>query len=82
MIYRKFSLIKLNCYHISGRKEDLDLFIRMFNSGYKAQNLNESLLLYRSNAENLQRRKLGRIVLNIFKYYMDSIKKVIVVSLT
>ena len=57
VMYRKSVLTKLKGYQTSGRKEDLDLFIRMLNKGYKAMNLNEALLLYRSNEDNLLRRK-------------------------
>lgn len=57
VMYRKSALVQLKGYQTSGRKEDLDLFIRMVNHGYKARNLKEHLLLYRSNADNLKRRK-------------------------
>lgn len=60
VMYRKSVLLNLKGYHTSGRKEDLDLFIRMVNRGYYAMNLNKSLLLYRSNADNLKRRKTWR----------------------
>ena len=57
VMYRKSDLLRLKGYQTSGRKEDLDLFIRMINNGCKALNLNEALLLYRSNEDNLKRRK-------------------------
>ncbi len=38
-------------------KQDRDLFSRMINMGCKARNINESLLLFRSNADNYKRRK-------------------------
>ena len=60
VMYRKSDLLRLKGYQTSGRKEDLDLFIRMVNNGCKAINLNEALLLYRSNEDNLKRRKTWR----------------------
>ena len=57
VMYRKSDLIRLGGYHTSGRKEDLELFIRMLNNGCLAENINESLLLYRANFDNFKRRK-------------------------
>ena len=56
-MFRKSALVSLNGYMTYGRKEDLDLFIRAVNSGFYAENLNESLLLYRTSVDNLSRRK-------------------------
>lgn len=44
-------------YHDVHRKEDIDLFVRMVNSGYLGINLNKSLVLVRSNKDNFERRK-------------------------
>lgn len=57
VMYRKSVLVKMKGYHTSGRKEDLDLFIRMVNHHCKAKNINESLYLVRSNTDNIKRRK-------------------------
>lgn len=57
VMYRKSAVEKMGGYKNYGRKEDLDLFIRMVNEGCKATNLPESYLCYRTNADNLQRRK-------------------------
>lgn len=56
VMYRKSIIESLGGYGIYGRKEDLDLFIRCVNSGVKMENLEESLLYYRTSNDNLQRR--------------------------
>lgn len=57
VMYKKSAILELDGYQTSGRKEDLDLFVRLVNNNYKALNLEESLLLYRSNTDNMERRR-------------------------
>lgn len=57
VMFRKSAVKAAGGYKTFGRKEDLDLFIRMVNEGYKGINLKKSYLLYRTSPENLQRRK-------------------------
>lgn len=57
VMYRRDDVLNSGGYGNSGRKEDLELFGRMLHKGYKGRNINESLLLYRSNEDNLKRRK-------------------------
>lgn len=58
VMYRKSVVLKLKGYSEKyKRKEDLDLFLKMLMDGCKAINLEEALLFYRTNIENLQRRK-------------------------
>ncbi len=57
VMYRKSAIEKLNGYVAYGRKEDLDLFIRAVNNNYYCENLNETLLYYRTSEDNLKRRK-------------------------
>lgn len=57
VMYRKSTLDRVGGYMAYGRKEDLDLFIRMMNSGCYAANLPEALLWYRTGKDNLKRRK-------------------------
>lgn len=57
VMYRKSSLISEGKYKAYGRKEDLDLFIRMIHDDCKAINLPEHLLFYRTSEDNLKRRK-------------------------
>lgn len=57
VMYRKSVVEQFGGYMTYGRKEDLDLFIRMVNGGCIAENLEESLLWYRTGADNLKRRK-------------------------
>ena len=49
------------------RKQDLDLFSRMINSGCQAENINQSLVLFRSNEDNFNRRQSWSYV----KSYID-----------
>lgn len=57
VMYKKTEVIRCGGYGKMRRKQDLDLFSRMINSGCKASNINESLLLFRSNEDNFKRRK-------------------------
>lgn len=56
VMYRKSSVQQFKGYSSYGRKEDLDLFLRMVFGGCEAANLPEALLLYRTNDDNLARR--------------------------
>jgi glycosyltransferase involved in cell wall biosynthesis len=57
VMYKKSSVISLGGYGDFRRNQDLDLFVRMLNNGYKAKNIDKSLLLFRANIDNLKRRK-------------------------
>lgn len=57
VMYKKSAVIEVGGYGKMKRKQDLDLFSRLINKGYYAENLSESLLLFRSNIENFKRRK-------------------------
>ncbi len=57
VMYRKSIINMLHGYSLYSRKEDLDFFIRAINYNVKVANLDEKLLLYRTSADNLQRRK-------------------------
>lgn len=57
IMYKKSEVIRCGGYGKIRRKQDRDLFSRMINMGCKARNINESLLLFRSNADNYKRRK-------------------------
>lgn len=57
VMYKKSEVIRCGGYGKMKRKQDRDLFSRMINMGCKARNINESLLLFRSNADNYKRRK-------------------------
>lgn len=73
VMYKRSKVLECGGYCSSGRKEDLDLFLNMVFSGYKCENLSESLLYYRAGADNLQRRKNWNNCIEyidiIFKYY-------------
>ena len=57
VMYKKSEVIRCGGYGKMKRKQDRDLFSRMINMGCKARNIDESLLLFRSNADNYKRRK-------------------------
>lgn len=57
VMFRKSEVIRCGGYGKMKRKQDLDLFARMINMGVYALNINESLLLFRSNEGNYKRRK-------------------------
>lgn len=57
VMFKKSAVINSGGYGKFSRKQDLDLFSRMVNNGCKAANIDESLLLFRSNEDNFKRRK-------------------------
>lgn len=57
VMYKKSEVLKLNGYGDYRRNQDLDLFVRMLNNGSKAKNINQALVLFRANQDNLKRRK-------------------------
>lgn len=58
VMYRKKSIVDAGYYSGYGRKEDLELFVKMMlQLNCKAANLSEKLLLYRTSSDNLKRRK-------------------------
>ncbi len=57
VMFKKSEVIRCGGYGKMRRKQDLDLFARMINMNCYALNINESLLLFRSNENNYKRRK-------------------------
>lgn len=57
VMYKKSEVLRCGAYGKMRRKQDMDLFSRMMNSGCKAMNVDKSLLLFRSNEDNFKRRK-------------------------
>ncbi|MBQ6718905.1 MAG: glycosyltransferase [Oscillospiraceae bacterium] len=57
VMYKKSEVMRCGGYGTMRRKQDRDLFSRMINMDCKACNINESLLLFRSNEDNYRRRK-------------------------
>ena len=72
VMYKKSKVLDIGGYQPYGRKEDLDLFIKMVHNGY-AINLEEALLLYRTNNDNLKRRttwtNCSEYIKIMFKFY-------------
>lgn len=57
VMFKKSEVKKCGGYGDLRRKQDLDLFSRMINNGCEASNIDESLVLFRSNSDSFQRRK-------------------------
>lgn len=57
VMYRKSDVLSLRGYTDLKRNQDVDLFGRMLFRGYKAENIDESLLWFRSSDELAKRRK-------------------------
>lgn len=57
VMYKRSSVLRNDGYGDFRRNQDLDLFVRMLNNGCKAKNIDQSLLLFRANKDNLRRRK-------------------------
>ena len=57
VMYSKTAVLENNGYSDLKRNQDVDLFGRMQFEGYKAENIDEALLLFRSSNELAKRRK-------------------------
>ena len=57
VMFKKSEVIRCGGYGPLKRKQDMDLFSRMLNMGCVAENIPESLLLFRANEENWKRRR-------------------------
>lgn len=57
VMFKKSEVIRCGGYGVFRKKQDLDLFSRMLNNGCMSKNINESLLLFRSNEDNFKRRR-------------------------
>ena len=57
VMYSKTAVLENNGYADLKRNQDVDLFGRMLFEGYKAENIDESLLWFRSSDELAKRRK-------------------------
>lgn len=56
VMYRKEDVLRCGNYQIKW-KEDLDLFARMLNNGCLSKNVQQSLVLCRTNSDGIKRRK-------------------------
>src|SRR5699024_4280556 len=57
VMYKRSEVLKMGGYGNYRRNQDLDLFVRMLNTGHKAMNINQGLVLFRANEDKLKRRK-------------------------
>lgn len=57
VMYRRSAVLECGGYNDLRRNQDVDMFGRMMFAGYKAYNIQESLLLFRSSMELAKRRK-------------------------
>ena len=75
VMYKKTSVLKAGGYSGYGRKEDLELFVKMVNSGFNVMNIGEALLLYRTSDDNLKRRKTWQNCIEYIKIMFGFYKK-------
>lgn len=75
VMYKKNDVLESGGYGNFRRNQDYELFVRMLNEGYQAANINESLLLFRANEDNLKRRKSWRKTKNDLKIRYNFWKK-------
>ena len=71
VMYRKSAVMAEGGYSDLKRNQDVDIFGRMLFKGYKAENIDEALLWFRSSDELTARRKSWENT----KSYIDTIKK-------
>lgn len=71
VMYRKEDILKQGGYSDLKRNQDVDLFGRMMFAGYKAENIQESLLWFRTNEDLAKRRKSWENT----RSYIGTIKK-------
>ncbi len=57
VMFKKSEVLRCGGYGTLRRCQDFDLFSRMMNMGCYAENIDESLLLFRANEDNYKRRK-------------------------
>ena len=73
VMYKKSVITRLGGYPSLCRKEDLALFVLAVSNGVYSENLNESLLLYRTSNGNQKRRRTWinckEYIQVMFKYY-------------
>lgn len=75
VMYKKETVEEIGGYPILKRKEDLGLFIRAVNKACYSENLEESLLFYRTSAENQKRRKTWVNCKEYIEVMYESFKK-------
>lgn len=71
VMYKKSEILKQNGYANLRRNQDVDLFGRMMFAGCKAENIDEALVLFRTNDDLAKRRKSWENT----KSYINTIKK-------
>lgn len=57
VMYKKSKVLSVGGYRSLKKKQDYDLFSRMINNEMLAENIDEPLVLFRSNEDNFKRRK-------------------------
>ncbi len=71
VMYKKESVLRVGSYRALRRNQDLDLFGRMMFDGCFAENINESLVLYRCSDNMFRRRKSWENVSSYIKIIFD-----------
>lgn len=74
VIYKRDDILKVGGYSDLRFGQDYELFGRMLINGYKAENINESLLLFRTTSDTIKRRKNKESIKN-YVYTVNSFRK-------
>ncbi|MCC5894471.1 MAG: glycosyltransferase [Alkalibacterium sp.] len=89
VMFKKSSVLNNGGYKNYRRNQDLDLFVQMINNGCKSKNIDESLLLFRANKDNLIRRKSWekcssyiKMIYNFWRKGYSSFNDLIFVTIT
>lgn len=78
VMYKRSEVLKCGGYPTTRRNEDRKLFSVMIMNNCKAENINESLLLYRSDKNNYKRRKSWRNCIGALKFHIAYGEKICV----
>ncbi|WP_041168168.1 glycosyltransferase [Lactococcus cremoris] len=68
-VFYKSDVLAVGSYQDFYRYEDYYLWVRMLSAGYKAANIQDSLLYYRLSSENLKRRMNWRTTKSSLKFH-------------
>ncbi len=88
VMYKKSKVLSCGAYSNLRRNQDVDLFGRMLFTGCKAKNIDKSLVLFRSNADLLKRRRNWinsksyiAVIYKLWKMGFSSLKDLAVVGM-
>lgn len=75
VIYKRDAVLEVGGYSNLRRKEDFDMFSKMLAAGNYAENVSQSLYLYRANLNNYKRRKSWLNCKSAIEVYFRHLKR-------